>query len=85
MTKKVNLNKDDLPEVSIREYLRNYKKYNALVKSGQGITLVSKREKIGNLLPEKSNKKYTIHDLVNLRFKGPKNLSIDIDKIVYGV
>lgn len=84
---KEDVNGDEL-RVSIREYIRNYKKYNNIVKStGQIIVITSnKKDDVELILRDRpEQKRYTFDDFKNLTFKGGKYLSRDVDKIVYGI
>lgn len=78
---------DQSKRISIREYIRNYKIYNEDVCStGTDIIITNQDEDVVRITPAKSKKKWTIEDFKKMRFKGGgKNLSKDIDKIVYGV
>lgn len=72
--------------VSTRDWMRNFTGYkNRMERTGEMfvITNQDKDELVVQPLPQK--KKYTIKDLMKFRFSGPKNLSKNIDKIVYGL
>jgi hypothetical protein len=72
--------------ISVREYMRNNVKYNNLVLSGRAFVLTNRNQEIGTFIPQlEKKKKYGLADLMKLRFKGGKNLSKNIDKIVYGI
>ncbi len=72
-------------KISIREYLRNYNFYNSKVIKGESFVIVKNNEPQIMLSPIQDEKKYTIKDLLKIRFSGDKNLSKNIDKIVYGL
>lgn len=72
-------------KISVREYMRNNVKYNL---SGKPFTLMNRDRELGTFVPKQLDEKkkiYTIEDIMKFRFNGPKNLSKNIDKIVYGI
>ena len=72
-------------KISIREYLRNYNTYNDKVMKGESFIVVKNNKPQIKLSPVEDEKKYTMKDLLSIRFSGDKNLSKNIDKIVYGI
>jgi hypothetical protein len=92
MRKKANfqtiLNIDENTErISMREYLRNSAKYNRLVKNGRVFVVTNQNqdEIVLSKADTKKEKKYTMEDILNFRFRGPTDLSENIDEIVYGI
>lgn len=80
--------KDTATRISIREYLRNYKKYNEMVNAtGEKIIITNQDEDVVVLMPVETRKKLRTFEEIRqkLTFKGGKNLSKNIDKIVYGL
>jgi hypothetical protein len=88
-TKTLTLNQDNTKRISIREYLRNYKVYNNEVKiTGEKIIITNQDVDEVILSPinnKEGKRRFTIKDFEGCFFKGGKNLSKDIDKIVYGI
>lgn len=72
-------------QISIREYIRNYNDYNDKVMKGESFVIVKNNKPQIKLSPIDSEKKYSMKDLMSIRFSGDKNLSKNIDKIVYGI
>ncbi len=88
-TKTITFTQDNIKRISIREYIRNYKMYNNEVKlTGERIIITNQDNDEVVLLPveNKPNKRrFTLKDLEKGFFHGGKNLSKNIDKIVYGI
>jgi hypothetical protein len=88
-TKTLTFNQDNTKRISIREYLRNYKVYNNEVKiTGEKIIITNQDVDEVILSPinnKEGKRRFTIKDFEGCFFKGGKNLSKDIDKIVYGI
>ena len=81
----------DAERISTREFLRNYNKYRTISQK-TGKTFVTTNQNVDELIikaiPKKTEKKYTLKDLLSLRFSsGEKNMSDsrEIDRIVYGL
>lgn len=86
--KVLNFSEEGVPQrITIREYLRNYKKYNDMVNETREKIIVTNQDVDAVILSPVPNKKrlWTEKDFKAMRFKGGKNLSKDIDKIVYGL
>jgi hypothetical protein len=88
-TKTLTFTQDTTKRISIREYLRNYKQYNSEVKlTGKNIIITNQDNDEVVLSPApkiKTLRSWTIKDFEKGFFKGPKNLSKNVDKIVYGI
>lgn len=88
-TKTLTFTQDTTKRISIREYLRNYKKYNSEVKlTGKNIIITNQGgdEVLLSTAPSTKEKKvWTMKELEKGFFHGGKNLSKNIDKIVYGI
>lgn len=88
-TKTLTFTQDNTKRISIREYLRNYKKYNNEIKlTGQNIIITNQDtdEVVLSPAPRTEEKRvWTVKDFEGCFFKGGKNLSKNIDKIVYGI
>ncbi len=80
---------DTTKRISIREYLRNYKAYNKEINlTGENIIITNQDNDEVLLSPAPvviKKRKWTIKDFEKGFFKGPKNLSKNVDKIVYGI
>lgn len=80
---------DTTKRISIREYLRNYKAYNKEVNlTGEKIIITNQDNDEVVLSPVDTSpkkRKWTIEDFEGCFFKGGKNLSKNVDKIVYGI
>lgn len=87
--KTLTLTQDTTKRISIREYIRNYKKYNSEVKlTGKKIIITNQGGDEVVLSPADNmskKRKWSIEDFEGCFFKGGKNLSKNIDKIVYGI
>lgn len=87
--KTITFTQDNTKRISIREYIRNYKQYNNEVKlTGERVIITNQDndEVILSPVDDKKNKRiFTIKDLEKGFFHGGKNLSKNIDKIVYGI
>lgn len=72
--------------INIREYLRNYNKYNSFINDGFSFVITNKNKNIALLSPTEDKKeKYSLKELLKLRIKTKENnISQNIDKIVYG-
>ena len=72
--------------INIREYLRNYNKYNNFLNEGFSFTITNKNKNIALLSPvEEKKEKYSLKELLKMRIKTKEtNISKNIDKIVYG-
>ncbi len=72
--------------INIREYLRNYNKYNDFINDGFSFVITNKSKNIALLSPTDDIKeKYSLKELLKLRIKTKENnISQNIDKIVYG-
>jgi hypothetical protein len=72
--------------INIREYLRNYNKYNNFINDGFSFIITNKNKNIALLSPTDDVKeKYSLKELLKLRIKTKENnISQNIDKIVYG-
>lgn len=88
-TKTLTFTQDTTKRISIREYLRNYKKYNSEIKlTGKNIIITNQDTDEVVLSPADNmskKRKWSIEDFEGCFFKGGKNLSKNIDKIVYGI
>lgn len=88
-TKTIKFTQDNVKRISIREYIRNYKIYNNEVKlTGERIIITNQDNDEVVLSPadnKKNKRRFTMDDFKPLFFKGGKNLSKNIDKIVYGI
>jgi antitoxin (DNA-binding transcriptional repressor) of toxin-antitoxin stability system len=83
-----------IPRISVRDYNRNYTKYlDQVNRLGKSFVITQKEKAVATIVPfevtdSKKAKKYTIDDILSLRFNsGDKNMSNskNIDKIVYGI
>jgi hypothetical protein len=77
-----------LQRITIREYLRNYKKYNNMVNETKEAIIITNQDTDVVVIGPALNKKrrWTFKEIrEKLTFKGGKNLSKNIDKIVYGI
>ncbi len=87
--KTLTLTQDTAKRISIREYLRNYKKYNSEVKlTGKNIIITNQGDDEVVLSPADNapkKRKWTFEELEKGFFNGGKNTSKNIDKIVYGI
>lgn len=87
--KTLTFTQDTTKRISIREYLRNYKAYNSEIKlTGENIIITNQDNDEVLLSPApsiKEKKVWTMKDLEKGFFHGGKNLSKNIDKIVYGI
>lgn len=72
----------------MRELLRNSKAISRDTKRGMSFVVAKNNEPLFRIEPmeTKAKGKYTLKDLLSLRFHGKeKNLSKNIDKILYGI
>ncbi len=81
----------DIPRISVREYMRNFKLYNEKVMNGASF-IIAKNDADQVLIsppPATKEKKYCMKDLFSLKlvkFKsGDPHLSEKVDQIVYGI
>jgi len=84
----LNFKDEIIPQrITIREYLRNYKKYNDMVnETREKIIITNHDEDTVMLTPIEKKRRWTFDEIrKELTFKGGKNLSKNIDKIVYGI
>ncbi len=88
-TKTITFTQDNTKRISIREYLRNYKQYNSEIKLTGERIIITNQDNDEVILSPAENKdgkrRFTIKDLEKGFFHGGKNLSKNIDKIVYGI
>jgi hypothetical protein len=88
-TKTLTFTQDTTKRISIREYLRNYKQYNTEIKlTGKNIIITNQDNDEVVLSPAPTTnkkRKWSIEDFEGCFFKGGKNLSKNVDKIVYGI
>lgn len=88
-TKTSIITEETTKRISIREYIRNYKKYNSEIKlTGKNIIITNQGGDEVVLSPADNTskkRKWSIEDFEGCFFKGGKNLSKNIDKIVYGI
>lgn len=81
--------KDNIKRISIREYIRNYKQYNSEVKLTNSSIIITNQENdeviLSPIINTNQKRKWTVDDFKDCFFKGDKNLSKNIDKIVYGI
>lgn len=82
----MNTKIDTVQKVSTRDFLRNFKSFKARAGRGEHFAVMTNKEEAFRVEPPKvkRKKKYTMDDLLSIKFNGPKNLSQDIDKILYG-
>lgn len=73
--------------IGLREAQRDFAAIVTAVEHGQSFVVTRHAKPVLRMSPveEKKTAKYTLEDLKSLRFSGGKNLSKEIDKIVYGV
>lgn len=75
--------------IGVRELQRDFASIKAAVGRGKSFVIMSHAKPIARLVPmeeEKPKAKYTLKDFEKIRFSGgDKNLSKNIDKILYGV
>ena len=75
--------------IGVRELTRNMKTISRAAKRGTSFLVMRNTEPIFRIEPitdEKQTGKYTLKDLIGIRFKsGEKDLSKRVDEIVYGV
>ena len=88
-TKTITFTQDNTKRISIREYIRNYKMYNNEIKlTGERIIITNQDNDEVVLSPadnKEGKRRFTMKDFEGCFFKGGKNLSKNIDKIVYGI
>jgi hypothetical protein len=88
-TKTLTFTQDTTKRISIREYIRNYKQYNSEVKLTGGKIIITNQDNDEVVLSPADTKdgkrRFTTKDLEKGFFHGGKNLSKNIDKIVYGI
>ncbi len=73
--------------IGVKELHANLKKiYSAVDKGGSFLVMKNTRPAF-RIVPvqQKINKKYNINDVMHLQFKGGKNLSKNIDELIYSV
>lgn len=75
--------------ITVRELHNSLPKIAARVAKGQSYVVTRYAKTLFRIEPEipaeKDRKTYTLEDILAIKFKGGRNLSRDIDKIVYGV
>ena len=72
--------------IGTKEFLRNYLKIAKKAKKGQAFRVVRHSEEMFQIHPPAQKNRYNLGDLKKLRFHGGgKNLSTEIDDIVYGI
>jgi hypothetical protein len=64
---------------------RGFARVTRGLERGESFRVVKRGVTLGTIVPEKKKKKYTLEDLWSISFKGGKNLSKEIDEIVYGI
>ena len=72
--------------IGIRELVRNTKAVSRQTRKGVSFIVMRNTEPLFRVEPITGQRagKYTLKDLVSIRFKGEKDLSKRIDEIVYG-
>ena len=81
----------DIPKISVREYMRNFKLYNDKVMNGATFIIAKNdQEQVMLSTPiSKQKKKYSMKDLFTLKLSkdidGDPHVSEKIDQIVYGI
>lgn len=75
--------------ITVRELHNSLPKIAARVAKGQSYVVTRYAKTLFRIEPdvpvEKEKKTYTLDDILAIKFKGGKNLSRDIDKVVYGI
>ncbi len=75
-------------KIGMRELVRNAKKIKEAAAAGEAFDVLDHGVTMFHIIPPIPEKviKYTMEDLKKIRFStGDKNLSMNIDKIVYGI
>ncbi len=75
-------------KIGTRELVRNLKKIKTAVAEGESFEVLDHGVTVFNITPPVPERviKYTMEDLKKIRFSSDdKNLSMNIDKIVYGI
>ncbi len=70
--------------IGVRELHRNFKAIANQALKGRSFTVMRNTKPIFRIEPVTPNKKYTLADLSKISFQGDRNLSKNIDKILYG-
>ena len=70
--------------INARDVSRGFARVARGLERGESFRIVKRGATLGTIIPEKKKKKYTLEDLWSIRFSGPKNLSKNIDTILYG-
>ena len=71
--------------IGIKELHNNLRGITKAAENGQSFTVMKNAKPVFRIEPIKNlAKKYTLKDFKKLQFRGDKNLSRDIDLIVYG-
>ena len=80
------MNSDTEKMIGIREFVRNTKAISRQTRKGISFIVMRNTEPLFRVEPiaRPRTGKYTLKDLVSIRFKGEKDLSKRIDEIVYG-
>ena len=85
----LNFSNEGIPlRITIREYLRNYKKYNDMVNETKEKIVVTNQDTDTIILSpvEVKKRKWSITEIrEKLTFSSDPNLSSKIDEIVYGI
>lgn len=73
--------------IGIKELQGNLKRVANATERGETFTVVRDSKPVFRIEPIARRKtgKYTLKDLLSIRFKGEKNLSKRVDEIVYGI
>lgn len=75
--------------VNMRDLARNLKKITSAVERGASFTVLRNAKPVFRIAPMETDEvktmRLTLKDFARAQFKGPKNLSAEVDKIVYGV
>lgn len=76
----------DAQIIGIRELHQNLKRISNAAMRGKIFTVVRNSKPVFRIEPivQSNRGKYTLADLAKIRFKGDKNLSRNIDRILYG-
>lgn len=73
--------------MNIRDLTRNMKKITSAVEGGASFTVLRNAKPVFRIEPIVDAKvvTFTLADLKRAQFKGPKDMSTQIDKVAYGV
>jgi antitoxin (DNA-binding transcriptional repressor) of toxin-antitoxin stability system len=71
-------------QISIRDFSRNMPSYRRRVRAGESFVVMNQKVADFVVSPAPKKKKYTMKDMLAFTFKGGKNLSMEVDEIVYG-